>query len=247
MAVPSTPPQSSDSADRPGSAQPSPSLSDDSALEMPEFPYFTNSQGEFVRMKTPSPDHSPSPANSRRASLSRSESAPAIADPIPQLPTSTTIARQFTRVASGPAIPMATPTTTSTYFPRSSGLSSTARKFSTAARRVVRTEDRENAGRELAKENNDAMPFNSTSTNARPLADVVPVPQRTLGANGRQVLPVPSRFRSMKKVETIAEVSDGTCLATISARSAKDFSRAGAGSTTGIITCFDRHSAATLS
>lgn len=198
-------------------------------------------------MKTPSPDHSPSPANSRRASLSRSESAPAVVDPIPQLPASTTVARQFTRVASGPAIPMATPTATSTYFPRSSGLSSTARKFSSAARRVVRTEDRENAGRDLAKENNDAIPYNSTATNARPLADVVPVPQRTIGANGRQVLPVPSRFRSMKKVETIAEVSDGTCSAMTSVRSAQDVSRAGSESTTGIITCFDRYSAATLS
>ena len=86
---------------------------------------------------------------------------------------------------------MATPTTTSTYFPRSSGLSSTARKFSSAARRVVRTEDRENTGRELVKENGDAVPFISTATNARPLADVVPVPQRTIGANGRQVLPSP--------------------------------------------------------
>ena len=165
-----------------------------------------------MRMKTPSPEHSPSPlAISRRASLSRSESAPSVVEPMPLPPPSNTSIRQFTRVSSVPVTSMSTPATTSTFFPRSSGLSSTSRKLGTAPRRVVRIEDRENAERELAKENGDALPYVSTSTNARPLVDVVPIPQRTIAANGRTVLPVPGRYtRGMKKVETIAEVSDGT-------------------------------------
>lgn len=92
------------------------------------------------------------------------------------------------------------------YLPRSTGLNSTARKFTSAPRRVVRLEDIEQG-----KENGDALPVASTSTNVRPLAEVVPVPQRTVGVNGRQVIPVPSRAagRLLKKVETIAEVDDG--------------------------------------
>ena len=64
---------------------------------------------------------------------------------------------------------------------------------------------------EQGKENGDALPVASTSVNVRPLAEVVPVPQRTVGVNGRQVIPVPSRAvgRLVKKVETIAEVDDG--------------------------------------
>lgn len=223
MALPSTPPQNSGLIDiqRPRLTQTSPSFSDDSALELPDFPYFTNSQGEFVRVKTPSPDHvrvkTPSPDHlpspllgPRRASLSRSESAPSIVEPPPILPPSTSTVRQFTRVQSGPVPSSSTPATTSTYYARSAGLSSTQRKLTGAARRVVRVEEPE-ADREPPKENGDALPFPSSSTNTRPLTESV-VPQRTVTANGRQVIPVPSRFGSrMKMVEPIAEVDSGMC------------------------------------
>ncbi|KAI0345703.1 hypothetical protein BDW22DRAFT_904252 [Trametopsis cervina] len=209
--VPGTPPLNGPmNTYRPPSTQPSPSLSDDSAMELPDFPYFTNSQGEFVRMKTPSPDHSPSPSGgSRRASLSRSESAPCVIDQSPA-PGSVPAARQFARVSSGPipTVPtISTPAMASTYFPRSTGLSSTARKFTSAPRRVVRQEDRDAAERDQGKENGDAMPLASSSTSTRPLAEVMPVPQRTVGANGRPVMPVPSRS-VRRKPEPITEVDD---------------------------------------
>lgn len=64
---------------------------------------------------------------------------------------------------------------------------------------------------EQGKENGESLPVASTSASVRPLAEVVPVPQRTIGVNGRQVIPVPSRAagRLVKKVEMIPEVDDG--------------------------------------
>lgn len=64
---------------------------------------------------------------------------------------------------------------------------------------------------EQGKENGDAMPIATGSTNVRPLAEVIPVPQRSVG---RPVLPVPSRAanRLLKKVEPIAETDDGKVL-----------------------------------
>lgn len=88
----------------------------------------------------------------------------------------------------------------------SSGLSSTARKI-TGARRVRLDELRETAE---SKENNDLHPLPTASTSTKPLADVLPVPQRTLSAQGRQVLPVPSRATRLKRPDVITELDECT-------------------------------------
>lgn len=110
-----------------------------------------------------------------------------------------------------------TPAASLARIPVSTGLSSTARKIG-GARRVMRDE----AGEEVKqrkrpletqeKENVDALPVVATSSlgSSRPLAEVVPVPQRSLSMQGRQVLPVPTRAsRLMKKADPIAETEDG--------------------------------------
>lgn len=173
---------------------PSPTPSEEDDLPLPKI-NFRIENGDIIY------NHSPSPTpGGRRASLSRSESAPSVMD-IP--PSSTTISRQFTRVTSGPA-QLATPAASTARLPMSTGLSSTARKV-TGARRVRLDELRESVE---SKENNDLYPIPSSSSSVRPLADVVPVPQRTLSAQGRQVLPVPNRAGRAKRPEVITEMDE---------------------------------------
>ena len=74
------------------------------------------------------------------------------------------------------------------------GLSSTGRK-TTGARRVRLEELRDAAE---SKENSDSYPIPSASTSSRPLADVVPFPQRSVSSQGRQVLPVPGRGQASR-------------------------------------------------
>ena len=89
----------------------------------------------------------------------------------------------------------------------SSGLGSTARKV-TGARRVRLDVLRDSTE---SKENNDLHPVPSSSTSTRPLADVIPVPQRSVTAQGRQVLPVPNRALAgrLKRSELLAGLEDG--------------------------------------
>ncbi|CAL1713306.1 unnamed protein product [Somion occarium] len=160
---------------------------------------------------------SPIPSSSRRASLSRSESAPSVTD-------QASAPRSFQRAASGslalnPSL-SSTPAASFARLPVSTGLSSTSRKIG-GARRVIREEVKDGTAEEAKqrkrpleareKENADALPpaSNSSSASSRPLAEVVPVPQRSLSAQGRQVLPVPSRAaRLVKKTEPILETED---------------------------------------
>ncbi|KAI0785230.1 hypothetical protein C8Q75DRAFT_333303 [Abortiporus biennis] len=212
--------------DHPPPQQPSPALSEDSIIDL-SFSYEQNANGDWVRVskgssksspptssssEQPSPVSLESPIPTRRASLSRSESAP-------QIPDSATTARSFQRVQSGPLA--ATPGVSTARLPFSTGLTTAARKIG-GARRVrledikeatdrssIRPEAEDLRQRELRfpsqeKENADSFPAPSYLPPSRPLAEVVPVPQRNVSVHGRQVLPVPSR-RVVKKVETISE------------------------------------------
>lgn len=86
----------------------------------------------------------------------------------------------------------------------STGLTSTQRKV-TGARRVRLEEFRETAE---SKENNDLYAIASTSTSTKPLADIIPVPQRTLTSQGRQMVPVPHRAARTKRPEVITELEE---------------------------------------
>ncbi len=177
-------------------------------------------------LHSPILSHSPVPTK-RSSPLSRAESAPdVISQPTP-------VSRQFSRTVSGPLATTisSTPVASGARLPQSTGLSRTGRKISGAPRRVKLDEVRETNDRarqeaeswklqrELRnavtqeKENADYLhsaASSSATPSSRPLTDVMPVPQRSLSAHGRQVLPVPSRTaRMMKKVETIAEAPDG--------------------------------------
>ena len=158
---------------------------------------------------------SPLPSASRRSSLSRSESIPSGSETIYG-------SRSFQRTQSGPLainpLGASTPAASIARFPVSTGLNSTARKIG-GARRVIRDEvgeevkQRKRPLETQEKENVDALPVVATSSSfgsSRPLAEVVPVPQRSTSMQGRQVLPVPTR-RLLKKVEPITETEDGVC------------------------------------
>ncbi|CAL1713307.1 unnamed protein product [Somion occarium] len=125
---------------------------------------------------------SPIPSSSRRASLSRSESAPSVTD-------QASAPRSFQRAASGslalnPSL-SSTPAASFARLPVSTGLSSTSRKIG-GARRVIREEVKDGTAEEAKQ-----------------------LPQRSLSAQGRQVLPVPSRAaRLVKKTEPILETED---------------------------------------
>lgn len=179
-----------------------------------------------------SPDLLPSPVTKRSSPLGSS----VLAQPTPT-------ARQFARAASTSLLASSssalhsTPAASSTRLPSSAGLTSTGRKIGRARRVKLEDYDRQaqgaqednvglanggqselrmslsTQGKENAEAANTVLP-SSSSSSARPLADVVPLPQpqqRTLSAYGRQMIPVPSRAaaRLMKKVETISEVPDG--------------------------------------
>jgi hypothetical protein len=177
---------------------PSPTPSDEDDLPLPKI-NFRIENGDVIYHHSPSPTPQ---TGFRRASLSRSESAPSVID----VPSSATASRQFSRVSSGP-IQLSTPAASSVRQSMSTGLSSTARKI-TGARRVRLDEVRDAAE---SKENQDLYSIPSSSTSTRPLADVIPVPQRTsISSQGRQVLPVPSRAHAsrMKRPEIMVGLEE---------------------------------------
>ncbi|KAK7682366.1 hypothetical protein QCA50_014571 [Cerrena zonata] len=154
---------------------------------------------------------SPIASASRRSSLSRSESAPSVSDPV-------YAGRSFQRVASGPLSinpsGSSTPGVSLARIPVSTGLSGTGRKIG-GARRVIRDEAGEEAKQRKRpletqeKENVEAFPIVATSSlgSSRPFAEVVPASQRNVSVQGRQMLPVPAR-RLVMKHEPISETED---------------------------------------
>ena len=197
----STPPSPYQESEQQPPFIPSPSPSEDDELPIPKI-NFRIENGDIIYNNSPS--SSPRPTSGGRNSLSRSESAPSVVD-VPAPPSTATTSRHFTRVSSGPA-QLGTPAASTARLPMSTGLSSTARRI-TGARRVRLDELRETTE---SKENGDLYPLPSASTSTKPLADVVPVPQRTLSAQGRQVLPVPSRAARLKRPDIVTELEDRT-------------------------------------
>lgn len=194
--------------------RPSPTPSEDEDMPLPKLNFHYNEAGEVVYNPSPSPTPSPTTRQgSGRASLSRSDSAPSVID---QVPSSTSSSRHFTRVSSGP-VAFATPGASSTRAPLTTGLASTGRKISGAPRRVRLEDLRESMEQEQGRESSDLYPIASGSA-ARPLAEVAPVPQRSLSVQGRQMLPVPSRaVRPIKRAEPISEADYCKTTASITA------------------------------